>query len=255
MIGIATIVPTLHLEDIKDDTYFMALSHLCTNLRYLSFYQDRAAEGKYVILDNSTVELGHPVDPAEYLYNAEVMGADEVLLPDYLYDLERTIDEGVAFLKYYTTKDYRCRIMAVPQGRNINQWLDCASIMVQWPEVTRLGISRRYRGMTRKNAAEGLRDLCERYGRPDITIHLLGCHEMPEHDVFAALQLPYVDGVDSSLPSLFSAHGLIMKPGDERPPGSIDFRHSYQTWIMSENLSRWRSLCQYGGLVEAGSHS
>jgi len=249
---IASIVPVAHLGELVDDTYFMALSHLCDmNPMYMEFYKAQVNAGKHVTLDNSTVELGHPANPDGYLENAVRMGASQVLLPDWLYDTERTLDEGDDFLRRVEAHHYTGRLMAVPQGRTDDEWLGCARTMLErWPVAT-LGISRRYTDYwyaKRLGAVQSLRQVCEDTGHLDVRIHLLGCQDRPEWDVAPSLLLPYVQGVDGSLAALFTMNGLFMTEGAERPQGSVDFRHTYRVGLLQKNLRCWRRLCAEGSL-------
>ena len=157
---IASIVPTAHLNETIDDQYFMALDHLCDDDVYMSFFKARIAEGKFVILDNSTVELGEPVDPEVYLVDAKLMGASQVLCPDWLYEADRTIESSRDFVKRAKRMHYKGSIMGAPQGKDDNEWLDCARRMLEMPEITCLGVSRRYTNFwsqRRLSAVQGLR--------------------------------------------------------------------------------------------------
>ncbi len=93
---IATIVPLAHLDELRYDDYLMALAHAAQTRDYMDFYKARAGEGRYVILDNSAVELGKPMDFATYLGLAMEMGASEIVLPDHFQDAKRT--KAVAFV-------------------------------------------------------------------------------------------------------------------------------------------------------------
>src|SRR3989337_2874228 len=93
---IATIVPLAHLNEIKDDDYFMALSYAISNSEYAGFFNERAGEGKHVILDNSAVELGEPEDFKGYLEKAMAIHASEIMLPDVFRDPEATLRRAKA---------------------------------------------------------------------------------------------------------------------------------------------------------------
>lgn len=252
MKGIASIVPTSHLKELRDDNYLMALVHMCKDPAYEAFYKKQAKASRFVILDNSTVELGEPMDPDVYLVDAIRMGASEVLYPDWLYEADRSIEASKDFIKRAKKWKYKGLFMGAPQGKTEDEWLDCARRMLEFPETTCLGVSRRYEAFWsqgRLNAVQGLWQVIEEVGREnEVTIHLLGCQEMPEWDVFPSMRLPYVRGVDSGLPSHFSANGLVMTEGARRPLGNLDFGHKYRPALLHENLLRWRTLCRRGKL-------
>lgn len=242
---IATTVPTAHLNELVNDRYFMALTHLAEDPQYMAFFQARVAEGKYVILDNSTVELGHPQERSLYLQTALEMGVGEVLAPDWLYDAHRTLTELETFLIAAYAAGYRGGVMAVPQGRSDVEWLDCAKQMLTYP-IDALGVSRRYTqfaGLARHHAVLNLWEEIILSDRREVGIHLLGCAGRPETDVAPNLMLPCVRGVDSSLPSVFSAAGLYIGHGVGRPPTPIDFGDHYDAKLLRENIRRWKQLC------------
>ena len=252
MKGVASIVPIEHLSLLEHDEYHMALVHMCGDPTYYQFYKDQVKAGKYVILDNSTVELGEPMDPDVYLVDAMRMGASEVLYPDWLYEADHSIEAGKDFIKRAKKWGYKGKFMGAPQGKTEDEWLECAIRMLEWPETTCLGVSRRYEkfwSQGRLAAVQGLYQVMESMKREnDVTVHLLGCWEMPEWDVFPSMRLPYVRGVDSGLPSHFSANGIVMTEGARRQEGKIDFHHQYREALIRENLYRWRMLCRKGTL-------
>ena len=242
---IATVVPVAHLEEIANDRYFMALTHLADDPAYMQFYQQRIAEGKYVILDNSTVELGHPEERAAYLRKAVEMGASEMLAPDWLHDAHRTLTELETFLIAAHAAGYRGSIMAVPQGRDDAEWRGCAKQMLCHP-INTLGISRRYTqfsGLRRHEAILNLWEEISRSDRREVRIHLLGCAGRPETDVAPSLILPCVQGVDSSLASVFTAAGLRMDYGVDRPSTFVNFEDRYDVSLLRENIAQWKRLC------------
>ena len=245
---VASIVPIPHLDLIQDDTYFMALTHLLDDPQYFWFYRTMVEMGRYVILDNSTVELGHPADPVEYIENAVRLGASEILLPDWLRSPERTLKAGDKFIYLVAGSNYTGRLMAVPQGANVGEWAECARIMLKWP-IHSLGLSRRYwefAGVYRRRGVQILSELCMEAGRTDVKVHLLGCAGLPEDDVAPSLGMDIVQGVDSSLAAQFTAAGLHLAAGVPRPPVADipwDFNTKYGTGLMRTNLRAWRNLC------------
>jgi len=243
---VATSVPMAHLDLTREHRYFMALTHAAEDPGYMRFFRERSQQGGYVILDNSTVELGQPEEITTYVAKAIQMEADEILLPDWLHEKDRTLREVDYGIHEALERGYQGEFMAVPQGRTQQEWLQCAREMLDYPIHT-LGISRRYRpmfGTSRLFSVIALRNACMERNRPDVKIHLLGCAGQPETDVAPCLQLPYVQGVDSSLPCLFAKVNRLLEKGAERPLVSVDFfEDKYEVGVLKRNIEAWLALC------------
>ncbi len=242
---IATIVPIAHLSLIAEDDRFMALVHLMEDVRYSDFYKARIDEGKYVILDNSTVELGEPVAMGPYLAAAMRLGASEILLPDWLHDKNLTLDEAEQGLSAVAFADYNGNIMGVPQGGTQEEWIECLEEMFALG-ITSIGISRRYLdkfGMSRLFACYTTKHIADEMNVP-MTIHLLGAGLPAEMEVRPCLKLPYVVGVDSAMPSYFAKAGMGIPFNASRPKAQRDLENDeYDTVLLRRNIRAWRALC------------
>lgn len=244
---IATIVPKSLLGLTKDDRYFMALTHAADDPDYFAFFKARADEGKYVVFDNSTVELGEPEETSRYIEKAVAIGASEILLPDWLHNAKRTLYNVELGLDSVAKLGYEGHIMVVPQGRTQSEWLDCARTMLKYG-IDTLGISCRYTEMfggSRVLAAMALEGLIRDESRPDVGIHLLGCWANPAIDVAPLLQMGVVIGVDSSLPCTYANHGMIVDGISPRPVGGMDILTGYGNAVLvARNIERWKLLCE-----------
>lgn len=249
---VATIVPIAHLDLIKSDSYFMALSYMCEDDRYARFFYDRATEGKYVILDNSAVEMGAPEDSQTYIEKALAIGASEILLPDWFKDSARTLEAARVTLTMAKSLDYRGRFQAVPQGHSATEWFENLQALLEIPEVTTIGLSRRYNVAWmfvggRYGPSIHIRMSLAKANRQDVKIHWLGqLHHPIEERVWQALRYPHVQGIDSSLPTIATRCGELLtndwsRPEDARPPDFLT--DEYDRDLMSANVQRWRAMC------------
>lgn len=254
---VATLLPVRYLTLTRFDEYFMSLSHAAVNIAYAAFFALRAAEGKYVILDNSAVELGHPEDFGSYLLKAQLMNASEILLPDWLQDSERTLKEMYSSLEVLKDLDFKPNVMVVPQGETVGDWLDCAEKMMNVARVSTLGISCRYTDMfggSRALAVKYLSGLIHMLGRTDLKIHLLGCYSDPRIDA-PLLQSEFVRGMDSSYAAVFTSHGMSIGNGAPRPKDrNVDFLVDYyDRELLMSNLAWWWLYTSGGRENEASS--
>lgn len=248
---VATIVPLSHLDLIASDSYFMALSYAAEVEAYRDFFRKQSADGKYVILDNSTVELGEPEDLISYVEKAIDMEASEILAPDWLHDPERTLRDLDRCVDVAQKLEYTGHIMAVPQGRTVDEWLKCAKAMLTYHDVSTLGISRRYTEMfggSRVVPVLAIRGYVSAMDREDVKVHLLGCWDQPTVDVGNLLRAEFVRGIDGSLPSVFAKYDKRLTSTAKRPGKQIDIlTDQYEEVLLAENIRIWQHLC-YGDL-------
>lgn len=246
---IATIVPQAHFGHIRMDNYFMALVHAALlSERYKQFFTSRGKDGRYVILDNSSVELGAPMENTIYVNTAVDMMASEICLPDALYDVKTTIKTGDEMLDY-VTRTYQIppfNIMAIPQGKSKKEWVSCAeSMMDRWKSyITTIGISCRYTEMfgSRIQAVNMIYDAVTDY---DMYIHMLGNYLPPHQEVAPLLLKRRVRGVDSSTPCVFTQYSRRMYSGEDSPPHhKLDFiTDKFDEKLLAMNIQDWRTGC------------
>ena len=242
---IATIVPIVHLGLIAEHTRFMALVHLLKHGEYNAFYEARIGEGKWTILDNSTVELDKPWPIQQYVADAMRLGAHEILMQDYLYDKKFTLAAAEDGIKIAEAAGYTGQIMGVPQGDTQEEWVECLEEMLALG-LHSIGISRRYLdkfGMSRLFACYVTKHISEEMN-VDVSIHLLGAGLPAEMEVAPCLRLPYVVGVDSAMPSYFAKAGWPISFNAVRPDAQRDLENDkYDVDLLKRNIASWRALC------------
>ena len=246
---IATIVPLAHLDLIKDDDYFMALSYAIDNKDYAGFFAERAGEGKHVILDNSAVELGEPENFVTYLDKAQSIHASEIMLPDIFQDAEETIHEASKSLPKIKSK-YHFDLMIIPQGKTLNEWMACKDELenlalpyCKWMETElHVGVSARYTDLFGGSRMRVI-DFAD-----STQIHFLGCYANPIEEIQPILDLWMVCGIDSSYPSVFAKNGLILSAESiamPRPMTKLDLLNDvYNSDLLRSNIRMWRSACR-----------
>lgn len=228
---IAHIVPRDSLYMTSSNQYHMCLAQLCVDETYKAFFRRRAAEGKFVLLDNGAAEC--TTTDIKHLFElATEIGASEVVLPDKLQHMEETMRRTKeAYDKYVKFKDersYKFGVMVVPQGACYDQWKVCAEEMVEmFPLATSYGIPKALvmsseGPYARFYAVEYLCELLMAKGR-DAEIHLLGMNEPPAIVQTIFESFPRVRGIDSAFAYLCTqALVPISNPYTERPAGAID---------------------------------
>lgn len=152
-----------------------------------------------IIMDNSLIELGYPMEVLHVLEAAKVVGAKKVVLPDELGELDKTLravwDSVDVWHKLPMEVTKGIKPVAVVQGKNLSECLTCI----------------------REYAKSGIEDISiprvlQKYlgSRSEITmiahlhygfqnIHLLGFSDNILDDV-ACTRQPGVKGIDSAVP-------------------------------------------------------
>jgi hypothetical protein len=259
---VATILPTAFLGLIAKDDYHMCLAHLIDNLdkpiekqnKYTKFYRQMGLiSTKYLILDNGVIEQNKATDIVELVKKAMSVSADEIILPDVIMDSERTLDAGEEALKW-VRNNFPFKIMAVPQGKTREEWLDCAEIMLGW-DIDCIGIPK---SLSLLGSRDIRIDVLHTLGKKlrGLDIHLLGCQKSPMEVRLMALAMrdqyiPEVRGIDSALPYVFTKAGLSIDE-DDRPKIPFSFnetnidlkllKKNIANWQDSTNIDNWRSI-------------
>lgn len=227
---VAHIVPISHLADTVDNQYHMCLAHLVNNEKYAEHFAKMAASGRFVLMDNGAAE-GSQLQPEQLLEMYEQINPTEIVLPDTLYEPGSTIQKSRNFLALLDERGLgaKYRVMAVPQGRTLDEWVACARVFVKDTRIDSIGVSKflnigthdRY---VRIKACDELDKLLREYDRCDMEVHLLGCDEGPLIVKSIHEAHPFVRGCDSAFAYLQAQAKVMMSlENDRRPAGTIDF--------------------------------
>jgi hypothetical protein len=217
----AFIVPTKFLRAFatKSD-YHLTLAHKAlADRKYSDFYKTRSKSGDFVICDNSAFELGKPIEGNRLLRAAELVGAKEIVCPDSLFDGKGTIRAVNNFIKNYVVPK-GVGLMAVAQGANWRDFLNCYQTLNLMPEIQSIGLS--FLGVekalpdvsTTLSRLVALDILVNQGLAPTKPIHLLGMGDNPiELKLFRTTKLSkYIRGNDSSSAFVHGQHGFKFDP-------------------------------------------
>jgi hypothetical protein len=246
---VATILPGHYLFKIWSEDYHMCLAHLIEeDDRYTEFYRGQCKyKDKYVIMDNGVIE-GDPRPIEEIVKKALNLGVNEIILPDAYQDMSKTLDQSYAALRY-VKDNFPLKLMAVPQGKTIEEWLECAEIMLEW-EIDCLGIPKMLTSLGGRDARMAvLRTLGKKLR--GMEIHLLGCWQTPleitliESAVKNEIICP-VRGVDSAIPFVFAKAGILLDSDDRPQDTHITFKETLadvSSSLLDRNIGIWHEAC------------
>jgi len=201
--------------------YHLVLPHLFQERRYRDFYLNRSKEGDYLILDNGAAEglrFGVP-----HLYTiAETMGVHEIVVPDVLKDMDRTIANALAFTRY-TREGYRYQLVA--QGKDIAEMVACINYFATDPKfmyATTIGIPRHINDVdqhARLRISEYIQEAG--YDRA-LEFHYLGANN-PFEEVKNLAAVELGRGIDTSAPIYMGRWGMILEEDGPYRPRPKDF--------------------------------
>lgn len=242
----ATILPQPYLRLALHDEYHMALAHLlhAEGMEEYSqfFHAIGQDEGKFVMMDTGLIEGdARPIE--ELVEKARFFNVDEMVLLDVYENMDETLRESHDAMEIVMRELPNVRMMAVPQGIDLEEWIECAKEMLTWPIHT-IGIPKvlcRDNGSNARLAAlEAIQPFLG-----DKEVHLLGCWESPielkliENYVRQGKIKP-VRGVDSAIAYVYARDGIRITD-DARPEGAIDFEAgSADEATLRYNIDVWK---------------
>lgn len=229
----APVCPPQVLEGLKSygrgilGSYHLLLAHDVAARPQL--YKNLLQGNNTVIMDNSLIELGFPVDRDTMQAALNTVHADIIVLPDVIMDMDQTIRMSCDYADEYFPylKDGQ-KFMAVPQGETMEELKQCAWELSQLPGVHYYGVGRYMTAMlgSRKDFLNWLyitmrkdETVHERF------IHLLGFSDDFADDLACAGKLG-VMGIDSAAPIREGQLGNLM----QRHPTSEHSKRGKTWW-------------------------
>ena len=195
------IYPIKNLEYYEKQSMNMFLTHL---VEEDEAYRNMAINyNGYKILDNSLIELDGAMSMKDVLTAADIIGADEVVLPDVFKNGSETIKTTLEALGEYKEELKNYKTMAVVHGETIDEWVRTFLIFSARPDIDVLGIPKVMQEQFKSHGIPGrARILNKVISLTDKEIHLLGLWENFDELVHYQHHLTKIRSMDTSLPSL-----------------------------------------------------
>lgn len=244
-----------HVQDLLGD-YHLILPSLLRDETYRNGYKG-LARIDYLMLDNGVAE-GSMSDFIHLLAAARAMGVQEVVLPDVMRDMDKTLRAAASVFYHAFENRRQYRFMLVCQGTTVSECFQTAErAMNMFPGIIDVfGIPRHILSVhpdARLRIAQKLRDKFRH-----IPIHLLGTH--PEHTFeIKDCRNSYADldirGFDTSLAWNATLQGVRLRgheslsynliverqPIDEFRQASFDHADSRYIKLLRENMEEINS--------------
>lgn len=232
----AIISPIPELKTFGFGDFHLLLNHLLSNREYKDHYRAQSRSGAYLVLDNSAHEFQAGTDVLQLLTNAREIGAHEVVIPDVLFDGRATLDRsGKALDSIVEDSEIRSlfeevqpRVMLVPQGKNIEDWITCLSgLYLKFSSLSQkhkdlfqkrpvIGLSKDYE-MWDGGLLKLIEDHLYIYRGRECDIHLLGwgrqLWKLPEIARF----YPWIRSTDSAKPLVYARHDIRISAEEAVP--------------------------------------
>src|SRR4051812_382034 len=101
---IALIPPIPDLNKLPRTGIHLLLSQNFGSERYVEYYKDRRKQGDLLILDNGAHENGIGEEAERLLSKVKKVHAQEVVVPDALFDRRATVERAKRFMRYIVSK-------------------------------------------------------------------------------------------------------------------------------------------------------
>lgn len=194
----------------KKTNYHLVLAHILwqNDKEYFDFYKRRIEAGDFVILDNSVIELGRPVDYEVLYKTCKELQPSELVLCDYPQDPRRTLEWAHTYGPKFKDEFPEMQLMVVPQwfgSKDPKNWLDSMWHLSDLDFVDTIGIPK-FLSTARPKVIDALHD-----NRPDKQYHLLGTWGNPV-EVRAYEGYNWIRGVDTKAPVRLGQYGVALHP-------------------------------------------
>jgi hypothetical protein len=250
------LIPPRGLEDCALRSNRHLVLAQITNRYYQDTYKKlRSLPEHWMTVDNGANE-GTAVGDFKLMEVAAEYHAHEVVVPDVLYDADKTKERVKGFFRnleemHDSFYPKPMGFMGVVQGTNSRALQDMIEFYAEQPKITALGIPR-HLIKTMKDSTIRLKlaeQIWKRWGdaRP---VHLLGtCASYLEEIVIAGKMGPIVRSVDSSLPFNYALHGTKLQLGAPEINRPVDYFTKYfgaplRHTFLDENIAmmqKWAS--------------
>ena len=227
--------------------YDYCLPHLLDeNEDYKNYFQESIEMQRYIIMDNSLHELGHPYDSERLAHWLYYFKPDEFIVPDYWQDKTATLVSA----KEWINKKYpdNTTPVAVVQGKDEGEARECYRILkyqgyekiafsygADWYYNKGKETSKNIENITVTKAYGRYNFIKELYKEDTIKksdrIHLLGCNIPQEFKWYK--NMPFIKTIDTSNPVIHGLSGIKYNDWglDEKISTKVDkFKGEAEHW-------------------------
>lgn len=209
---VAIIAPTRFLNRYSTTGYHLALAHMVLNdPEYRNFYQLRKVYGDYIILDNSMVELDHPLEREQLVQACKLIEPAELILPDFLDDPPRTYTAAKVLPEFFHDQFPEMKLQVVPHwygSADLRHWIDNYNEICDLEGIDVIGIRK---GL--KSKRPDIVEWLDKNRAEHVEHHLLGTwHWLKEVETMT--HYSWIRGIDTKAPVRLGQAGIVLHPDE-----------------------------------------
>ena len=236
-------------EFVKEgDMYFTLCDWINENKQYKDFYRKQK---EYKITDNMAAENGESSPIKQVLQAARDVNSNEVWASDSLYDKNKTKILTARFIKEMTKEDKkRFRVVGLPQGRNMKEWLNCYKWMLRNKNIDVIALSKysieAFAPLAGTKDFAICRIACVKYlhdkGLVKKPLHCAGANPLIIHEIQEYRKYPLVRSIDSNIAFKLGVHRIKIdectKEPEERLDHNVKDLDKEQLCIIQHNINK-----------------
>lgn len=245
-----------YLTNNISTSFHMAMAHLILeDDRYLEWSKEQKNLGRYIILDNSAPYFGRALDNESLFKCINMINPDEIVLPDVIGDFKETVNRSLSFLKELEKVDLR--IMAVPQGNSLEEYIECYKIFSSDDKINVLGIpytiNNIFSEIPKGNVSgrEYLLKLLNQKGmlNPKKIHHLLGFGDSGHIELKKLSRFSFIRSCDSNLAYLTAKTDIEFneRVNYKKPKLVMDFKEGFNELFYKSIIKNAKTLSKLGG--------
>lgn len=135
----------LELSELGDNNFYILGQLFKKHEKYREYVWKAKESGRFLILDSGVGDEGEVLTNEELFEMTLQILPNEVIPLDVLYNKNQTIENALWFIdkmkQFEEMKDVK--VMAVPQGKDLFEWLECYKFFLDKEEVSTIGMSKK----------------------------------------------------------------------------------------------------------------
>lgn len=141
-------IQNLELSELGDNNFYVLGQLYKKSEEYREYTRKAREAGRFLILDSGVGDEGEVLTNEELFELTLEIRPNEVIPLDVLYDKDQTIANFEEFVRW--SKQPYCKlqlkytsILACPQGKDYDDWMECYKYFLKNPEVSCIGMSKK----------------------------------------------------------------------------------------------------------------
>lgn len=135
----------LELSELGDNNFYILGQLFKKSEKYREYVWRAKKAGRFLTLDSGVGDEGEVLTNEELFEMTRQILPNEVIPLDVLYNKEETIKNALWFIEKMSQVEEmkEVQIMAVPQGKDLFEWLECYKFFLDEEKVSTIGLSKK----------------------------------------------------------------------------------------------------------------